>query len=168
MRWWWTCFWEQMNLQDFTSVWDLLELLFAEILQFVSQLTNRFSQTIKRDERNKGIVIYVCRFRRCWERLETLQKTEIKLISSTQGHRLYKWKKSSDMKPIRARFLKPIGKRRLFQKKMIRWESDWWLYSNTLMKCLSVSLVSQQDLLKSTGVKSIHIHYSGRSIDTRV
>ncbi len=36
MRWWWTCLWDQMNLQDFTSVWDLLELLFAEILQFVS------------------------------------------------------------------------------------------------------------------------------------
>jgi len=83
MRWWWTGFWEQMNLQDFTSVWDLLELLFAEILQFVSQLTDRFSQTIKSDDRTEEIIIYVCRFRRCWERLETLQKTEIKLISST-------------------------------------------------------------------------------------
>ncbi len=83
MRWWWTGFWEQMNLQDFTSVWDLLELLFAEILQFVSQLMNRFSQIIKRDERPEEIIIYVCRFRRSWERLETLQKTEIKLISST-------------------------------------------------------------------------------------
>ncbi len=65
-------------LQDFTSVWDLLDLLFAEILQFVSQLMNRFSQSIKRDERNEEIIIYVCRFRRSWERLETLQKTEIK------------------------------------------------------------------------------------------
>ncbi len=51
--------------------------------QFVSQLMNRFSQIIKRDERTEEIIIYVCRFRRCWERLETLQKTEIKLISST-------------------------------------------------------------------------------------
>ncbi len=73
-----TRFWEQMNLQDFTSVWDLLELLFAEILQFVSQLTDRFSQAIRREERTEGIIIYICRFRRCWERLETLQKTEIK------------------------------------------------------------------------------------------
>ncbi len=77
MRWWWTGFWEQMNLQDFTSVWDLLELLFAEILQFVSQLMDRFSQIIKREERTEEIIIYVCRFRRSWERLETLQKTEI-------------------------------------------------------------------------------------------
>ncbi len=61
-----------------TSVWDLLELLFAEILQFVSQLTDRFSQTIRRDKRTEEIVIYICRFSRCWERLETLQKTEIK------------------------------------------------------------------------------------------
>jgi len=37
-----------MNLQDFTSVRDLLQLLFAEILQFVSQPKNRFSHTIKR------------------------------------------------------------------------------------------------------------------------
>ncbi len=78
MRWWWTRFWEQMNLQDFTSVWDLLELLFEEILQFVSQLMDRFSQTTRREERTEGIIIYICRFRRCWERLETLQKTEIK------------------------------------------------------------------------------------------
>ncbi len=78
MIWWWTGFWEQMNLQDFTSVWDLLELLFAEILQFVFQLTDRFSQTISREERTEEIVIYVCRFRKCWERWETLQKTEIK------------------------------------------------------------------------------------------
>ncbi len=78
MRWWWTGFWEQMNLQDFTSVWDLLELLFAEILQFVSQLTDRFSQAIKSDKRTEEIILYICRFRRCWERLETLQKTEIK------------------------------------------------------------------------------------------
>ncbi len=78
MRWWWTCFWEQMNLQDFTSVWDLLELLFAEILQFVSQLMDRLYQSIKREERTEEIIIYICRFRRRWERLETLQKTEIK------------------------------------------------------------------------------------------
>ncbi len=56
MRWWWTRFWEQMNLQDFTSVWDLLEILFAEILPFVSQLTDRFSQTIKTDERTEEIL----------------------------------------------------------------------------------------------------------------
>jgi len=67
-----------MNLQDFTSVRDLLQLLFAEILQFVSQPKDKFSHTIKRGERTKGIVIYVCRFRRSWERRETLQKTEIK------------------------------------------------------------------------------------------
>jgi len=77
-------FWEQMNLQDFTSVRDLeLELLFAEILQFVSQLKDRFSQDIKRGERTEGIVIYICRSRRSWEGLETLQKTEIK------GHNLH-------------------------------------------------------------------------------
>ena len=70
-------FWEQ-NLQDFTSVRDLLQLLFAEILQFVSQLTDRFSHAIKRGERTEDIVIHVCRFRRSWERLETLEKTEIK------------------------------------------------------------------------------------------
>ncbi len=46
--------------------------------------------------------------------------------------------------------LKAIYKRRLFQKKTIRWESDWWLYNKTLMKCFSVSLQSQQDLLKTT------------------
>jgi len=64
--------------QDFTSVWDLLDLLFAEILQFVSQLTDRFSHAIKRGERTEGNVGFVCRFRRSWERLETLQKTQIK------------------------------------------------------------------------------------------
>jgi len=70
-------FWEQ-NLQDFTSVRDLLDVIFAEILQCVCQLTNRLSNSIKRGERTEGIVIDVCRFRRSWERLETLQKTEIK------------------------------------------------------------------------------------------
>ncbi len=77
------------------------------------------------------------------------RKQKSQLISSTQGWHLYKWKKSSDMRPIWARFPQPKAIH-FFQKKMIRWESDWWLYNKTLMKCFSVSLVSQQDLLKST------------------
>ncbi len=44
------------------------------------------------------------------------------------------------MIPKRFPELKAICKRRLFQKKMIRWESDWWLYNKTLVKCFSVSL----------------------------
>ncbi|XP_048010437.1 intestinal mucin-like protein [Megalobrama amblycephala] len=47
-----------MNLQDFTSDKDLLELLFAEILQYVPQLTDRFSHDIKRGERTEEIIIY--------------------------------------------------------------------------------------------------------------
>ncbi len=81
--WWWTGFWEQMNLQDFTSVWDLLELLFAEILQFVSQLMNRFSQIIKRDERTEEIIIHVCRFRGAERDWKLYRKQKSKLISST-------------------------------------------------------------------------------------
>ncbi len=52
--------------------------------------------------------------------------------------------------PKRFPELDAFCKQRLFQTKMIRWESDWWLYNKTRMKCFSLSLVSQQDLLNST------------------
>ncbi len=75
----------------------------------------------------------------CWWRLRCLTAKYI-----------FQKKELREMIPKRFPELKDICKRRLFQKKMIRWESDWWLYNKTLMKCFSVSLLSQQDLLKST------------------
>ncbi len=59
-------------------------------------------------------------------------------------------KELREMIPKRFSQLKIICKWSPFQQKMIRWESDWRLYNKTLMKCFSVSLVSQQDLFKST------------------